>query len=301
MKLNDLFFFVNVVDRQGFGAAAKALNVPKSSISKRIAELEKDLGVRLIQRTTRRFAVTDAGKDFYRHAAAALVEAEAAEDAVKRRLSEPRGLVRITAATATVQMALADLLPELTRQYPKLQIGLVVTSRYTDLVQEGIDIAIRAHRHPLPDSDYVQRRLGYSPNYLVAAPEYLAANGSLSRPDELAEHCGIVPESSPDSLTWSLRSASGGVVAVEPRPKLFTDDPYLIVNAALAGTAIANLPHGLAWPHIESGRLVRVLPEWDAGGATTTLLMPHRRGQLPSVRAVVESLAIGMAQKMGLQ
>lgn len=241
----------------------------------------------MIQRTTRRFAVTDAGKDFHRHAAAALVEAEAAKDAVKRRLSEPRGLVRIAASMATVQMALADLLPELARRHPKIQVGLVTTSRYTDLVQEGIDVAVRAHRGLLPDSDYVLRRLGYSPNYLVASPEYLAANGNPTHPEELVDHLGVVPDISSNALTWSLQDAGGGVVAVQPKPKLFADDPYMIVKAALSGMAMANLLHWLAWPHIEGGRLVRVLPEWDAGGARTTLLMPHRRGQLPFVTQAI--------------
>lgn len=111
IRLNDLFFFVQVVDNRGFAAASRALGIPKSTLSKRVAELEKDLGVRLIQRTTRHFGVTEAGEDFYRHATAALLEVEAAEDVVKRRLGEPLGLVRISASMATVQMALADLLP----------------------------------------------------------------------------------------------------------------------------------------------------------------------------------------------
>lgn len=224
MKLNDLYYFVQVVDQGGFSAAARVLGLPKSSLSKRIAVLEQDLGARLIQRTTRRLALTEAGQAFHRHAAAALLEAQAAQEAVTSRLAEPRGLVRISASPATVQMGLADILPGLARRYPKIRIALTATHRYVDLIQEGIDIAIRAHRHPLPDSELVQRRLGYAPNYLVAAPSYLAERG-------------------------------------------------------LCGPAIA------------AGRLVRLLPAWDAGGATTTLLVPHRRGQLPSVRAVLDYLA----------
>lgn len=301
IRLNDLFYFVQVVDNRGFAAAARALGIPKSTLSKRVAELEKGLGVRLIQRTTRHFGITEAGEDFHRHAAAAILEAEAAQEVVKRRLAEPRGLVRISASTATVQMALADLLPELARLYPKIQVGLITTSRYVDLVQEGIDLAIRAHREPLPDSGYIQHRLGYAPNYLVGSPAYLQAHGNPDQPEDLTGHFGIVPESNGAVVKWPLRDGSGHMRLVQPVPKLFTDDPFMIVNAALAGMAVANLPDGLARPHIENGRLVRLLPSWEMEGATTTLLMPHRRGQLPSVRAVVDFLAERMVQCMSLR
>lgn len=295
MKLNDLFFFVHVVESRGFAAASRSLGVPKSTLSKRVAELESDLGARLLHRTTRQVALTDVGESFFRHAKAALLEAEAAGDAVRRRLSEPQGLVRISASSTTVQTDLADLLPELARRYPKIQVGVVVTSRYVDLVQEGIDVAIRVHRGALPNSDLVQRRLGYAPNYLVASPSYLAKHGNPARPEALAAHACVAPEASAAPFTWTLLGPEGAVVSVQPAVKLFADDPVLIVKAALAGMTVASLPHRLARPHIESGDLVRLLPLWEMKGATTTLLMPHRRGQLPSVRAVVDFLAEQMA------
>lgn len=301
IKLNDLFFFVKVVDSHGFAAASRALGIPKSTLSKRVAELEKDLGARLIHRTTRQIGLTEVGEDFHRHAKAALLEAEAAEEVVKSRLAEPRGLVRVSTSMTTVQMVLADLLPELATRYPKIQVSLVTTSRYVDLIQEGIDLAIRAHREPLPDSELVQRRLGYAPNYLVASPSYLSINGNPEQPEDLVSHVGIVPENSCMRFNWALRNSGGEIKVVQPIPKLFTDDPLMIVRGALAGMAIANLPDGLARPHIESGSLMRLLPSWEMEGATTTILMPHRRGQLPSVRAVVEFLAERMVQRMSLR
>lgn len=301
IKLNDLFFFVQVVDSHGFAAASRALGIPKSTLSKRVAELEKDLGARLIHRTTRQIGLTEVGEDFHRHAKAALLEAEAAEEVVKSRLAEPRGLVRVSTSMTTVQMVLADLLPELATRYPKIQVSLVTTSRYVDLIQEGIDLAIRAHREPLPDSELVQRRLGYAPNYLVASPSYLSINGNPEQPEDLVSHVGIVPENSCMRFNWALRNSGGEIKVVQPIPKLFTDDPLMIVRGALAGMAIANLPDGLARPHIESGSLMRLLPSWEMEGATTTILMPHRRGQLPSVRAVVEFLAERMVQRMSLR
>ncbi len=301
MKLNDLFFFVHVVDHGGFAAASRALGLPKSSISKRITALEDDLGVRLIHRTTRQFAITEAGTGFYRHAKAALIEAEAAEESVRRKLGEPRGLVRLTASAAMVQMALADLIPEIAALYPKIQISLVTTNRYVDLVQENFDIAIRAHRAELSDSEYVQRTLGFSPNYLVASPAYLAEHGTPSEPEDLRAHLGIfVDAMRPHKPTWRLCPQNDSAVDIPLIPKLFADDPMVILNAALAGTAIANLPHGLCWPPIKGGRLIRLLPNWRAGGTTTTILMPHRRGQLPSVRAVVDHLAKGLINRLAL-
>jgi len=291
MKLNDLYYFVQVVDQGGFSAAARALGLPKSSLSKRIAVLEQDLGARLIQRTTRRLALTEAGQAFHRHAAAALLEAQAAQEAVTSRLAEPRGLVRISASPATVQMGLADILPGLARRYPKIRIALTATHRYVDLIQEGIDIAIRAHRHPLPDSELVQRRLGYAPNYLVAAPSYLAERGHPRQPADLAAHDGIFTDPLAAEAGWRLHQDGAAPVAAHPTARIYADDPHTMAQAALNGLAIANLPHGLCGPAIAAGRLVRLLPAWDAGGATTTLLVPHRRGQLPSVRAVLDYLA----------
>lgn len=301
VKLNDLFFFVHVVDHGGFAAASRGLGIPKSSISKRIAALEEDLGVRLLHRTTRRFAVTEAGTGFYRHAKAALVESEAAEESVRQLLGEPRGLVRLTASAATVQMALADLIPEISALYPKIQISLVTTNRYVDLVQDNFDIAIRAHRTELPDSEYVQRRLGFSPNYLVASPNYLARHGTPQGPEDLRDHFGIfVDGTRSHPPTWRLSRQDDAAIDIPLTPKLFADDPLVTLNAALVGTAIANLPHGFCWPYIESGKLIRLMPDWKAGGTITTILMPHRRGQLPSVRAVVDYLAKGLAHRMAL-
>jgi len=301
MKLNDLFFFVRVVDHRGFAAASRALGIPKSSISKRIAALENDLGIRLIHRTTRQFAVTETGTGFYRHAKAALIEAEAAEEFVREQLSEPRGLVRLTASAAMVQMALAELIPEIAALYPKIQISLVTTNRYVDLLQEKFDIAIRAHRTELPDSEYVQRKLGYSPNYLVASPAYLAEHGTPREPEDLCDHLGIfIDAMESQKPTWRLCRQGAAAVDIPLIPKLFADDPSASLNAALAGTAIANLPHGLCWPHIQTGKLVRLMPGWRTGGTTTTILMPHRRGQLPAVRAVVDSLAKGLTHRLAL-
>ncbi len=285
-NLNDFIVFAHVVDHKGFAPAARALNVPKSTLSKRVAELEKTLGVRLINRTSRRFTVTEIGEDFYRHASAMLIEAEAAEAVVKGRLAEPSGTVRITASVPTAQMMLAGLLPPLAQAYPKMRVMLHATDRFVDVVQEGFDIAVRDHFAPLPDSGMVQRRVANDAILLVAAPAYLENRGHPREPSDLSRHDGLL--ASLTSEGWTMRNDAGVVVRVRPMPRFLADESNVLLEAAVSGLGITALPRKICRAAIEAGSLVRVLADWEAGSVTTTLLMPHRRGQLPSVRAVVD-------------
>ncbi|MGE6784015.1 LysR substrate-binding domain-containing protein [Ensifer adhaerens] len=285
-NLNDFIVFAHVVDHKGFAPAARALNVPKSTLSKRVAELEKTLGVRLINRTSRRFTVTEIGEDFYRHASAMLIEAEAAEAIVKGRLAEPSGTVRITASVPTAQMMLAGLLPPLAQAYPKMRVMLHATDRFVDVVQEGFDIAVRDHFAPLPDSGMVQRRVATDAILLVAAPAYLEHRCLPREPSDLSRHDGLLASLTAEG--WTMRNDAGVVVRVRPMPRFLADESHVLLSAAVSGLGITALPRKICRAELEAGSLVRVLPDWEAGSVTTTLLMPHRRGQLPSVRAVVD-------------
>lgn len=287
-NLNDYYFFVLVVDQGGFAQAARHSGLPKSTLATRVAALEAELGVRLIQRTSRRFTVTELGKDFYRHASAMLIEADAAEDVVKGRLAEPSGMVRITASVPTVQSVLAKVLVELAVAYPKIQISVHVTDRFVDMVQEGFDIALRDHFSPLPDSGLVQRRVATEDVQLVASPAYLAARGAPVRPQDLAQHDGLM--NTMTSGPWRLESRTGEQVEVSLAPRMHADESSVLLRAAEAGLGIACLPHPMFSESLAAGRVQRVLPEWRAGSVTTTLLMPHRRGQLPSVRLVADAI-----------
>lgn len=288
MNLNDVALFVKVVDQGGFAPAARQTGTPKSTLAKRIGALEADLGVRLIQRSSRRFSVTELGQEFYRHAVAMLIEAETAEQLVRGRLAEPSGTVRITASIPTVQLALARPLLELARLYPRLHIAVQAADRFVDIVQEGFDIAVRDHFAPLPDSGLIQRTVCTDPLYLVAAPDYLAAQGEPAGPDELSRHQGL--PANPQAGSWQLYDEAGRVVQVRPQPKFSANESSVLLAAATAGLGIACLPRKLCAAAMKAGTLVRVLPAWTAGNVTTTLLMPHRRGQLPSVRAVADLL-----------
>ena len=288
LNLNDLRLFVQAIDSGGFTAAARRAGMPKSTVSKRIAELEADLGARLIQRTSRSFALTETGRAFYDHARAAVIEAETAEDVVRSRLAEPSGTVRMTAAVPTAQFVLAEHLPDLAEAFPRLRLELHATDRFVDLVQEGFDIAVRSHFAPLPDSSLVQRRLAVEPVILVAAPGYLAARGTPATPGDIAGHDGLL--TGPAATAWRL-NGPGVEVVVTPQPRMVADESIVLLRAAAAGLGIACLPERMCRADAAAGALVGVLPGWTAGTVTTTLLMPHRRGLLPSVRAVVEFLA----------
>lgn len=289
LNLNDLIFFVAAVEQNGFAAASRRLAVPKSTISKRVAMLEEQLAARLIHRTSRSFTLTEVGRDFYQHARAALVEAEAAESVVRRRQAEPSGTVRMTASVPVAQLYLAELLPELARLYPKLQLQLDVADRFVDVQQEGFDIAVRSHFAPLPDSGLVQRQLMIEPIILVASPVYTASRGTLESPADLQHRDGLLVSAS--STSWTLFDVSGGQAQATPRAAMVANESTVLASAAIAGLGIACLPEGMCREWMTAGQLVRVLPEWHAGSVTTTLVMPHRRGQLPSVRATVEFLA----------
>ncbi|WP_432284320.1 LysR substrate-binding domain-containing protein [Aminobacter sp. BA135] len=288
LNLNDLHFFAQAVDNGGFAAAARRLGCPKSTVSKRVAALEVSLGAQLIHRSSRSFTLTDVGRDCYDHARAAVIEAEAVETVVLQRLAEPAGTVRITTSVPNAQFRLAPRLPVLARRYPKLLIQLHVTDRFVDLVQDGFDIALRSHFAPLPDSDLVQRRMSEDAITLVAAPSYLADRGHPETPEALASHDGLM--SGMTAKSWRLRDAQGRSVEVAPRQRFHADESVPLLMAAEAGLGIVCLPELISASSVAQGRLVRVLPDWTAGRVTTTILTPHKRGQLPAVRAVIDFL-----------
>jgi DNA-binding transcriptional LysR family regulator len=293
LDLNDVYYYAQVVEHEGITAAARALAVPKSSISRRILALEASLGTRLIQRTSRRFVVTEIGAEFHRHALAMLVEAEAAESIVRRRSAEPSGTIRFTCPVAFAQLALADLMPRFMAAYPRVRIVQHATNRHVDPVQEGFDLCLRAHTEPLPSSSLVQRALAQIPWHLFAGPSYLARKGTPGEPNALSGHDGIALGGAQESCAWRLRDVRDAdqVVAVAFTPSLQSDDMATLKAAACAGLGIVALPGYVGRGEVERGELVRVLPQWIAGLATMSLLVPSRRGLLPSVRALVQFLS----------
>ena len=293
LDLNDFFYFVQVVDRGGFTAAGRTLRIPKSTLSHRIQQLESNLGVRLLNRTSRRFAITDAGEEFYRHAVVMLGEAELAETAIRQRMNEPTGTVRCTAAVATMQFAMRDMMPDFLVRYSKVNIFAHATDQIVDIVGENYDVAIRAHSDPLPDSTLVQRTLTPAPWFLFAGSAYLDAGKAPQTPRDLQNHPSLFMMRTGVAPVWRLRhtSKAKGEVVMRLTPRLLSDDMITLKQAAIAGLGIVALPGYVCREDVRSGALRRVLPAWHAGDSTITALIPYRQGLLPSVRVFIDHLA----------
>ena len=292
LDLSDLHCFVQAVEKKGIGAAARGLDLPKSSVSRRILALEATLGVRLLQRTTRKFAVTDVGQEFYAHAVATLVEAQAAEDVVRRRMAEPSGTIRFTCPVALAQLALAELIPRFMALYPRVRIVQHATNRYVDPVQEGFDVCLRAHSTLLPPSTLIQRHLADIAWHLFAGPAYLARKGTPQTPDDLSAHDAVGLRQAEEPHVWSLvhEEHPEEKTTVAYAPRLESDDMGTLKVAARS-LGIVALPVYVGRKEVESGVLVRVLPQWHAGTATISMLLPSRRGLLPSVRVFIDFLS----------
>src|ERR1700733_14691311 len=292
LNLNDFFYFVQVVDRGGFTAAGRMLRIPKSTLSHRIQRLETELGVRLLNRTSRRFAMTDAGEEFYRHAVVMLRDARLAESAIRRRLTEPTGTVRCTAGMATMQFAIRNILADFLVRYPKVNVIAHATDRNVDIIGENYDVAIRAHSEPLPNSTLVQRALTPAPWLLFAGSVYLDANEAPQTPADLRNRSSLFMMRTGVAPVWRLRHSSDAKdeVVIPLTPRLLCDDMIALKQAAIAGLGVVALPGYVCREDVRLGALRRVLPAWFAGDSTITALIPYRRGLLPSVRAFVDHL-----------
>ena len=293
LDLNDFYLFVQVVDRGGFTSAGRTLHLPKSTLSHRILHLEANLGVRLLNRTSRRFGMTDAGEEFYRHAVAMLREAEHAETAIRHRLSEPTGTVRCTAGVATMQFAMRDILADFLLRYPKVNVVAHATDQTVDIVGENYDVAVRAHSDPLPDSTLVQRALAPAPWFLFAGAAYLDANDAPQTPRDLQKHPSLFMMRSGVAPMWKLRHSRNAKdkVVMPLTPRLLSDDMIGLKQAAIAGLGIVALPGYICRDEVRTGSLRRVLPTWHAGDSSITALVPYRQGLLPSVRVFLDHLA----------
>src|SRR6202045_670807 len=214
---NDLQFFVAVVAHRGFSAAARALGLPKSRVSRRVALLEERLGVRLLDRTTRGLGLTQVGQQVFEHARAAVIEAEAAEEAALRMQSEPCGLVRLSCPLG-LQGAIAGPLPGFLAAHPRLRLQCIATNRRVDLIHEGVDVAIRVRERLDTDADLQVKRIGVSRRILVASPRLLADRGEPTTPAELLAF-PILHQELQGGYTWFLTGENGDTssVAIEPR------------------------------------------------------------------------------------
>lgn len=286
--LNDFHFFVAVVDHAGFSQAGRALGIQKSKLSRRILLLEERLGVRLLNRSSRRFSVTEVGREFYDRCVAMLVEAEAAEQIVAEVRAEPRGIVRMSCPTALLYYQFGELIARYMMRNPGVQIHLESTNRRVDLIEEGSDLAIRVRFPPLEPTDLVMRRLDVSSQCLVAAPSVI--DRTLVTPADLQGLPSLAWVRPHRDHAWQLHHASGQVATVSHSPRLVTDDMSVLRDAAIAGAGAVQLPTIFIWDDVRTGRLVQVLPHWRPQAGIVHAVFPSRRGLLPSVRTFVDFL-----------
>jgi DNA-binding transcriptional LysR family regulator len=290
LDLNDFRYFVRIVECGGLTAASRHLDVPKSTVSHRLQQLEAALGVRLINRTSRSLSMTDAGDLFYRHAVATLERAELAETAVRERLVEPSGTIRFTTAVATSLFAMRQILPDFIRHYPKISVIQHVSDDQVDIVGGSYDLALRAHTGPLSDSTLVQRTLAPAPWFLFASPGYLQQRGLPLSTGDLTDHDTLIMVRHGSPLAWKLKHPTQGEAVVPLKPRLAGNDIVTLKQAAQDGLGIVALPNYVCRDDIRAGTLQRVLPDWLAGEANITAVTPFRHGMLPSVRAFLDFL-----------
>ncbi|KFN50027.1 hypothetical protein N790_01275 [Arenimonas malthae CC-JY-1] len=289
--LNDLQFYAMVVEHGGFAAAERALGVPKSRLSRRIAQLESDLGVRLLQRSTRKFAVTDVGQSVYRHAQTMLAEAQAAREAVDRVSAAPRGVIKVSCPVALAQELLAPLLPEFMKKHPQVRIQLHVSNRRVDVIQEGFDVALRVRSQLTDDGEMVARSFGQLRELLVASPKYLDRVGRPATPADLAGHTTLSMSEDDSRQRWTLHGPDGHVQKVDLTPALMAQDFPLLLAAARDGLGVVLLPELSCAEAIRKRELEVVLPQWNLPQGICHAIYPSRRGLLPAVRVFIDFLA----------
>ncbi|OUM04026.1 LysR family transcriptional regulator [Variovorax sp. JS1663] len=289
--LNDLYYFVQVVDHGGFAPAGRALGMPKSKLSRRIALLEERLDAQLVMRSTRRFSVTEIGQTYYAHCRAMLVEAEAADEAVALTHSAPRGIVRMTCPVALLDVRVGEMVAAFMAANPMVEVHLEETNRRVDVIAEGIDVAIRVRPPPLEDSDLVLRVLADRGQCLVASPALLAAHGTPQAPAELTRLPSLALGLPQGEHAWTLFGPEAAQVAIHHGPRLVTRSMLALRAAAVAGVGVVQLPTMMVCDQIEAGQLVRVLPAWAPRREIVHAVFASRRGLLPAVRGLIDFLA----------
>lgn len=284
--LQDVAVFSAVVESGGFSAAAGRLGLPKSTVSRKVAELEESLGVRLLHRTTRRMSLTEAGAAFYEQASRALTGLQHAIVQARDQQLEPRGLLRITAPPDFGRFWVAELLQGYLDQYPEVRVEVELSGRIVDLVQEGFDLALRAGA--LPDSSLVVRKLAVMQAWLFASRDYLDRHGTPQTPAELENHPFTLFRSREGQTRLHLVGPDGLSEDVTVRGRLSVEDFTLVRHSVLGGRSMGYLPalHGVA--DMKAGHLVRVLPDWHVGAGTLSLVYPTARHVPAKVRRFVE-------------
>lgn len=288
--LDDFYCFSLVVEHGGFSAAERATDIPKSKLSRRVYNLEENLGVRLIQRSSRHFAVTDIGMNIYRHAQVMVNAARSAHDLVDHLSEEPRGVIKVSIPVSIAQIEMARLMPNFLKAYPEIKVQFLVSNRRVEVINEGFDVALRVRASLDDDPNLVIRKFANIEQHLFASQAYLNEFGILKQPEELSSHRILSLEEDHLDQQLSLHNQDNHQKKIKIKPALMGSDLTMIARLASQNCGIALLPDTIAQEHVQSGKLVRVLPEWKALHGIFHAVYPSRRGQLPAVRVFIDYL-----------
>ena len=286
-EFGSLPVFVTVIEQGGFSAAARKLRISKSAVSKRIYNLEQALGVRLLNRTTRTLSLTEAGERYFEHAQKALAAAIKAENAVAELQGEPQGNLKISCPMSFGRLHLAPMFPVFLKKYPKIQLDVFMDDRRVDIVDQGIDLAIRSASGVLPSSTLVARKIAPLRHVLCASPEYVNQHGEPKNPWELNQLNAILFSNSSDGNIWTFQGEKGAItVAVSGNYRV--NNSEAILESLRQGMGIARLPSFVASPHIKSGRLLELLGSFPMPSHTFYAVYPAREYLPAKVRVFLD-------------
>jgi DNA-binding transcriptional LysR family regulator len=292
--LNDYFYFAEVVSQGGFAAAGRSLQVPKSKLSRRVSGLEERLGVRLIERSSHRFRVTELGEAFYGRCRNMLMEAEQAKAVICEAHGEPQGPVRLSCPLGLMDVSVAAMLPDFLARYPRVQLQVLATDRRIDLVDERVHVAIRLRTTPETETDLKMRVLGKARRILVASPDLAERFGPF---DDIADlvNAPTVSISEPtsewaDHESWEFTGCAGRPYILKHQPRLTCTSVPALLEAVKAGTGVGLLLEQVCDRDLQEGNLVRLLPNWHAAEGTIYLVFTTARGLPPAVRALIDFL-----------
>jgi len=291
-RLDAMEIFAEVVEAEGFSAAARSLGVSKSAVSKQVGRLEDSLGVRLLNRTTRRLSLTEAGATFYAACRRVLEEAEAAERAVSNLSAAPRGLLKLNAPMSFGFLHMAPAIAEFHVRFPQIVIDAAMNDRFVDLVEEGYDVALRIGA--LRDSSLIARRVAPCRNVICASPDYLARRGRPEKPADLRDHDCLLYANTAQPREWTFHTPGhslGGLEKVKVDGPLIANNGDVLCGAAVSGMGIANLPTFIVSRHLREGRLQPLLPGFPPPEQGIHAVYPHSRNLSVKVRVFVDFLA----------
>jgi DNA-binding transcriptional LysR family regulator len=292
MDLNDIGVFVRIAERGSLTRAAQALDLPVSAVSLRLARLEKHLGLRLIERTTRSMRLTDAGEKYLRYTAQALREIEAGHASLREVSTGVAGRLRLTAPPLMAATLLPPLIADFMQQHPQVEIDLDATGRFVDLVEDGVDLALRVAEPP--DTRLVAKRVGATAGRFYARPDFFDNKPAPKRPAQIGEWPLLVIASDAAFVQWSLRMGAQ-TEQIGFRPRLAANEHHIVMAAMHAGLGIAHLPMFLGDPLVAAAQARVVLPKWFGREVPLHLIYPSHKSMSPALRRLIDHLSVGLA------